>query len=65
MKFLIYIVVFGLMFWALVEQTKDQPNIYIQIIAVAVFFFLMMYLMNKTSSNSDKNNNEANNEQGN
>lgn len=62
MKFLIYIVVFGLMFWALVEQTKDQPNIYIQIIAVAVFFFLMMYLMNKTPSNSDKKNNEANNE---
>ncbi len=62
MKFLIYIVVFGLMFWALVEQTQDQPNIYIQIIAVAVFFFLMMYLMNKTPSNSDKNNNEANNE---
>lgn len=65
MKFLIYIAVFGLMFWALAEQTKSQPNIYIQIIAVLVFFFLMMYLMNKTPSNSDKNNNHPNNEQGN
>lgn len=63
MKFLIYIAVFGLMFWALIEQTKDQPNIFIQIVAVAVFFFLMMYLMNKTPSNSDKNNNQPNNEQ--
>ncbi len=65
MKFLIYIAVFGLMFWALVEQTKSHPNIYIQIVAVLVFFFLMMYLMNKTPSNSDKNNNQPNNEQGN
>lgn len=65
MKFLIYIAVFGLMFWALVEQTKSQPNIYIQIVAVLVFFFLMMYLMNKTPSNSDKNNKQPNNEQGN
>lgn len=63
MKFLIYIAVFGLMFWALIEQTKDQPNIFFQIVAVAVFFFLMMYLMNKTPSNSDKNNNQPNNEQ--
>ncbi len=61
MKFLIYIAVFGLMFWALVEQTKSQPNIYIQIIAVLVFFFLMMYLMNKTPSNSNKDNNEQGN----
>lgn len=58
MKFLIYIVVFGLMFWALVEQTRQQPNIYIQIVAVLFFFFLMMYLMNKTPSNSDKNSNQ-------
>lgn len=65
MKFLIYIAVFGLMFWALVEQTRQQPNIYIQIVAVLVFFFLMMYLMNKTPSNSDKDNNQPNNEQGN
>lgn len=62
MKFLIYIAVFGLMFWALVEQTKSQPNIYIQIVAVLVFFFLMMYLMNKTPSNFNKDNDEQNNE---
>lgn len=65
MKFLIYIVAFALMFWALMEQTKPQPNIYVQIIAVIVFFFLMMYLMNKTPSNSNEDNNQTNNEQGN
>ncbi len=65
MKFIIYTAVFGLMILALIEQTKSQPNIYIQIIAVLVFFFLMMYLMNKTPSNSHKNNNEPKNEQGN
>lgn len=63
MKFLIYIAAFGLMFWALMEQTKSQPNIYIQIIAVVVFFILMMYLMNKTPSNTNEDNNQTNNEQ--
>ena len=62
MKFLIYIAAFVLMFWALIEQTQEQPNIYIQIIAVIVFFLLMMYLMNKTPSNSDKDNEHKNNE---
>ena len=54
MKILIYIVAFALMMWALMEQTKTQPNIYVQIVAVIVFFVLMMNLMNKTPSNFDK-----------
>lgn len=48
MKTLTYIIAFGLMFWALMEQTSENPNIYIQILAVIVFFFLMMRLMDKT-----------------
>ena len=51
MKILLYLAAFGLMIYALIEQTKEQPNIYIQVIAVAVFFVLMQNLMNKTPSN--------------
>ncbi|MBA5791799.1 hypothetical protein H1R17_11290 [Flavobacterium sp. xlx-214] len=61
MKILVYIVSFALMFWALLEQTKEKPNLIIQIIAVAVFFFLMMRLMDKTPGKFDKN--EQQNEQ--
>lgn len=64
MKILLYIIAFGLMFWALIEQTKSQPNIYIQIIAVVVFFFLMRNLMSKIPS-ADEQNRDINNEQGN
>jgi len=64
MKILLYIIAFGLMFWALIEQTKSQPNIYIQIIAVVVFFFLMRNLMSKIPS-ADEQNSDINNEQGN
>ncbi|WLD25096.1 hypothetical protein NU10_06935 [Flavobacterium dauae] len=64
MKILLYIIAFGLMFWALIEQTKAQPNIYIQIVAVAVFFFLMRNLMSKIPD-ADKQNSDINNEQGN
>lgn len=56
MKIFIYIVAFALMIWALMEQTKTQPNLYVQITAVVVFFFLIMNLMNKTPSNFDKKN---------
>lgn len=59
MKILLYLAAFGLMIYALIEQTKEQPNIYIQVIAVAVFFVLMRNLMNKTPSNfENKPNNE-------
>jgi len=58
MKYLFYLAAFGLMFWALIEQTREHPNIYVQIIAVIVFFFMMMRLMNETPSNYNKNENE-------
>lgn len=56
MKSLIYFAGFGLMIWALIEQTRENPNIYIQIGAVVVFFFMMRNLMNKTPSNFEQNN---------
>lgn len=52
--------------WAAVEQTKDHPNIWIQITGVALFFYAMMRLMQKTPSNfapkdEDKQQNEDDN----
>ena len=55
MKSIIYLAGFVLMIWALIEQTREKPNVFIQIFAVVVFFFMMMKLMNKTPSNFDKN----------
>lgn len=39
MKSFLYLACFGLMIYALIEQTREHPNIYIQVIAVAVFLF--------------------------
>lgn len=54
MKYLVYLLGFGLMLWALIEQTKEQPSIYLQIVAVVVFFLLMMRLMGKIPSNDKR-----------
>lgn len=37
--------------WALMEQTKVHPNIWVQVVGVALFFYAMMRLMQKTPSN--------------
>lgn len=63
MKSFLYLACFGLMIYALIEQTREHPNIYIQVIAVAVFFILIGYLMNKTPSNFDNKSNSDNHEQ--
>lgn len=65
MKYLLYIVAFILMIWALIEQTTDQPNIYVQIAAVIVFFYLMMKLMDKAPSKFDEQINDTSDESGN
>jgi len=62
MKNLLYFFSFGIMIWALIEQTKDKPNINIQIIAVVVFFFLMMRIMNKTPGKSEEQQNKEQDE---
>lgn len=42
--------------WAINEQTKTTPNIWIQIVAVILFFYAMSRLMSKTSSNTMEHN---------
>ncbi|WP_286435518.1 MULTISPECIES: hypothetical protein [Myroides] len=38
--------------WALMESSKDQPKIWVQVVGVALFFFSMAKLMQKTPSNT-------------
>ena len=53
-KILIPIMVVAILI-ALYEQSKDQSNVYIMIIAIVVFMFGMMRLSAKTpSKNQDK-----------
>lgn len=52
MKTIYIILIFLAMGWAFYEQTKPNPNVIIQVIGVAVFFYGMMKLMSKTPSNN-------------
>ncbi len=45
-------------FFAIYEQGKDHPNVYITMIAVAVFMYGMMRLSAKTPSKNQDNDNE-------
>lgn len=65
MKTILYIVAFGLMIWALIEQTTEHPNIYIQIVAIVVFFYLMMQLMNRTPGKNEEQQIDNEDESGN
>ncbi|KZE83610.1 hypothetical protein HX071_07305 [Myroides marinus] len=51
-KIILNIVTLFFMGWALVESSKDEPNIWVQIIGVALFFYGMAMLMQKTPSNT-------------
>lgn len=62
MKSLFYVVGFALMIWALIEQSKEKPNLVVEIAAVIVFFFMMMRLMNKTPGKFDAKTEEKQNE---
>lgn len=63
MKNIFYFLSFGVMIWALIEQTKDKPNIYIQITAVLIFFFLMMRIMDKIPAKIDEQQNNKQDEE--
>ena len=51
MKTIYIVLIFGLMGWAFYEQTKTNPNVFVQVIGVLAFFYGMMKLMSKTPSN--------------
>lgn len=58
LKNILPILTFIFMVWAVMEQTKAQPNIWIQVVGVALFFYTMMRLMQKTPSNFASKGNE-------
>lgn len=58
MKTIYILLIFGLMGWAFYEQTKPNPNVFIQVIGVLAFFYGMMKLMSKVSSNNNDKNEE-------
>ncbi len=51
MKYIYIIITLVFIAWAFVEQTKENPNIWIQIVGVVLFFYGMMRLMSKVPSN--------------
>lgn len=51
-KIALTLVTLFFMGWALVESSSEKPNIWIQVIGVALFFFAMARLMQKTPSNT-------------
>lgn len=58
LKKILPVLTFVFMVWAVMEQTKAQPNIWIQVVGVALFFYTMMRLMQKTPSNFASKENE-------
>ncbi|MCC9044354.1 hypothetical protein LNQ81_16905 [Myroides sp. M-43] len=51
-KIVFILVTLFFMGWALMESSKDQPKIWVQVVGVALFFFAMARLMQKTPSNT-------------
>ena len=47
------------MIWSLLDKENNQYKVYIQVLAVGLFFFIMMRLMNKTPSKHDQTKDEA------
>ena len=58
MKTLYMILFFVVIGTAFYEQSKPNPNVWIQSIGVLVFFFGMMKLMSKTPSNKKEEGND-------
>ena len=50
MKYILGIIGTGLIIWSLLDKEESESKIYIQVVAVIVFFYVMMRLMDKTPS---------------
>lgn len=71
MKYVLGIVASALMIWSLLDKEDNEYKIYVQVLALLLFFYVMMRLMNKTPSkkqdaskdnfieNKDKNKDEG------
>lgn len=54
MKTIYILLIFAAIGWAFYEQSKPAPNVILQVIGIAVFFYGMMKLMAKTPSNNQE-----------
>lgn len=60
MKTILWLLAFALMIWAVIEQTRPEPNLYVQIAGVVAFFFAMYQLSQRTPSEKEKQNVDKN-----
>ena len=60
MKTILWLLAFALMIWAVIEQTRPEPNLYVQIAGVDAFFFAMYQLSQRTPSEKEKQNVDKN-----
>jgi len=60
MKTILWLLAFALMIWAVIEQTRPEPNLYVQIAGVVAFFFAMYQLSQRTPSEQEKQNVDKN-----
>jgi len=67
MKKFLFPIMFFAAFYAIYEQSKSKPNVFITVLAIVIFMFGMMRLSAKTPSknepNDDDNQNDSNNVQ--
>jgi len=62
MKYVLGIIATALMIWSLLDKENPEYKIYVQVVAVALFFYVMMQLMDKMPSKKDESqSNEENN----
>lgn len=60
MKTILWLLAFALMIWAVIEQTRPEPNLYVQIAGVVAFFFAMYQLSQRTPGEKEKQNVDKN-----
>ena len=60
MKYIIGIIATCFMIWSLLDKENQDYKVYVQVVAVALFFFVMMRLMDKLPSKKEESNKEDN-----
>lgn len=53
MKYILGIIATALMVWSLLDKENQAYKVYVQVVAVVLFFYVMMQLMDKTPSKND------------
>lgn len=54
MKYVLGSIASALMIWCLLDKENQEYKVYVQVVALFLFFYVMMRLMNKTPSKNQK-----------